>query len=169
MKFAVLILSFVMFSACSPGSKNATGEGPGKKQDTDSPELAQGLMNGVSWKFLSGVAWSNAVDPSQMRISLKNETFADPCSPFSIGKQALLSSVPAAVGDTALGVGNPMFTATFSFEESQGGYNNLVATEGHVKITAMSAEEVSGILNVKYDEANSVNGVFKLKVCPKSF
>jgi hypothetical protein len=164
----ILILSLTALAACNPKVSVDGGSGPVQKTETDyRAENATGMMSGASWTFVSGSARPDQVDAGRMNLNLSNQDFADPCSYASMGKASVLTSVPSAVGEVVFGEGNPIQTATLSYQDEHTGSMNLFVTEGRLKITEVTADHVSGAVIANYDGSNYVNGSFQLKVCPR--
>lgn len=167
MKQIALVFALLGLAACSGGGGggNGTDNNPNKPAGEYQTDPAAGAVNGAAWTFLSGTAKPQFNDPSRMALTLNDEMFNDPCSGFNFGKANILTGVPAAIGETVLGQMPVMQTVTFSYPDPNGGYQNLVATEGRVAVTAITAEEVTGFIIARYNGANYINGAFKLKVC----
>lgn len=165
-KQVLFVLAFLSLAACgSGGGGNDAGPGGQKPQGTYRSEPAGGMINGGNWVFLSGVAVPQFNDTSRMSLRLYGEAYADPCSGFNFGKESVLTSVRAAVGETILGQMPNIETATFAYTEADGGNANMIATDGRIAVTEITAEEVSGFIIARYDGVNFVNGSFKVKVC----
>ncbi|MNJ94895.1 hypothetical protein D3C87_125990 [compost metagenome] len=130
-------------------------------------EAAAGMINGAGWVFLSGTARPQYNDSSRLSLSLYNEDFTDPCSGFSYGRANVLTSVPARVGETVLGEMPDVHTVTFSYVNEDGSGGNMIAYDGRLAITEITAETVSGFIIAEYDRQSFINGSFKLKVCER--
>lgn len=162
--FATLILSLTACRATLEGDIGAGGnEKAGGGNYNSQP--AQGFINGTNWAFVSGVAKEDTTTQGRMRVTLNNQNFTDPCSFMSVGQRSIQTNVPAMIGETTFGSGYPAATATFVYQD-QNGPMNLVATEGSLKVTSVTSSEVLGMIYTRFDEANVVNGTFRLKVCP---
>ncbi len=161
-----LILFAGLLSACS-GSKSDSSGGTNAPQGQFKTEAASGLVNGSPWTFTSGFAKQSFFDPSEMAISLSDQNHADPCAVFNLGPRLILARAPiAGASEVQFGQGDPMHTATFSFEDTEDGWMNLVSTNGRMQIASITDNIVTGSIIIHFDGGNSVNGTFSLPLCP---
>lgn len=168
MKKCLLIFSIIGLTACN-AKMTVDAQSPEDAQPQQTSyrnEAASGVIGGTPWTFVSGTAKPTFDDPHRLEIVLNNEEFADPCSGFNFGKVSVMTRVSATPGETIFGEGDPMQTATFFYQNDQGGANMFVF-DGKVKIDAISDTEVVGSFLGKYDSQNNVNGSFKLVRCTR--
>ncbi len=149
--------------------------GCGKKSEAEEPsgpvlEYAdqdlQGVVDTKPWRIQSGVARPSAMKPGQMRLSLSDEIETDPCNSLAFGSREVLTSVAQSAGESVLGAGDPMQTATF-FIQTTSSSINLIATQGKITISSVTDQEVSGRAVIYMDDGNVVNGSFTIPFCPE--
>lgn len=168
LKSCVLILSFLGLAACGPveETKGLGGmDGNQKATEPYRPEPALGSVNGTGWVFMSGTARAHFNNSSQISLTLSDVGYADPCVPFNLSKSGILTSVPASTGEAYLNTAPDFRTLTFFYPKDDGSTMNLVTGYGRIAITELNSQYVSGYLIAQFDNANYVNGSFKLKVC----
>ncbi|MBK9322838.1 MAG: hypothetical protein IPM97_07840 [Bdellovibrionaceae bacterium] len=168
MKKSLIIFCAIALAACN-AKMTVDGQNIGEQKPQETPyrnETASGLIGGTPWTFVSGTAKPVYDDPQRIEIVLNNEAFADPCSGLNFGKVSVMTRTSVKPGETIFGEGNPMQSATFFYQNDQGGINMFVF-DGKVKIEAITDTEVVGSFLGKYDSQNYVNGSFKLIRCAR--
>ncbi|MCB0349245.1 MAG: hypothetical protein KDD37_10435 [Bdellovibrionales bacterium] len=161
MRFLAIFSLLFTLIACSDGRIVGPDDAPPPQDEGIQSGPVSGQFFNGDWTFNQGIARIRTVGGAKMYlIDLWEETFSDPCDPFVNPARTLLFILPSAVGSYTL---NNNRTVTFS-----GNSTNLVATQGIYKLTSFNEEEQSiiGGIQVKYDNQNSVNGSFKVALCP---
>jgi hypothetical protein len=74
----------------------------------------------------------------------------------------LLTQLPRTPGDHPLGIEHEL-TVTFYFPATS---ENLIATEGHIRIDTVTETQITGGLQAQFDAANTLNGTFTATICP---
>lgn len=162
--FASFVLIALTFS-CGGDEDN----GPGYKFiDQD----AAGEIDNVSWTYADGYASIDDFGGGEMRVSvdLTLPQVKHGCDMDFPEGDAVFFSVPNEVG---------LYKLKFDFNCSNNcddeytvtlfkkdGFENFIASEGAVEILAISASEVSGRLDARYDDNSYVNGNFTVSICP---
>lgn len=167
MKNILLALCVFGLAACSGGGGGGNGTDPGQKPMGEyRTEAAEGFIGGAPWLFLSGQAKVSFSDANFLTIGLYNRVFEQPCSNFNMSDASIATRVPAVnASETVYGVGTTMETATFIYVDTDGGMMNKVATNGRIKITSITANEVTGFFVGYFDDQNYVNGAFRIPLC----
>ena len=152
----------------NPSPNGGENKGENSPQGSFKSESVTGLFNGKPWSILSGTATPNRFDPSEVQITLSDTFYELPCQNFSIGKRLLITRVPLEGPSlTQFGQGNPMKTATFSFEDGTDGWMNLIAVEGKIQITSITETTVTGSIKAQFDTNHSINGTFVIPLCAR--
>lgn len=73
---------------------------------------------------------------------------------------SLILNVPKKVGTYRLSLS---LNSTFVVEGTE--TDNLVATQGAIRVDEVTATSLRGGVNMTYDASNSVNGVFEATIC----
>lgn len=127
----------------------------------------QGQINGKSWTFVDGNAEVNSFDDTRLSIELGAEALEDPCDFFSISGLRVFFSVKNEVTLTEL---------NFSLDDEGGqtitlfdpeGNQNIIATAGAIEILTITATEITGKMDARYegDGGDGVNGNFSVTFC----
>lgn len=140
------------------------GAGGGSERLTYEDGPLQGMIDGQAWIMTSGTAKADFLSADKYRISFSDKVTADPCNDFGFGQKQVLTSVSKTPGETVLGAGDPMASATFAFTKD-GANQNLVTTNGKIQILQVTAEKIVGQTVIVLDGNNVVNGLFEIPVC----
>ena len=73
----------------------------------------------------------------------------------------MILTVPNKVGSHALSL---MLNGTFVLDNAN--QDNLVATQGTIRVDEITDTSLRGGVTMTYDDANSISGEFEAKVCP---
>jgi len=160
-----LLLSFsiLFIVSCSKDDEAGSGGYEFKNQN------AQGTIDGISFSFGEGTAEDSFFNDGELSIDLfdDSEDITDICDSFSFGDFVrVFFDVPNAVG---------VYELSFSLTDAENGrtvtlFNpantlNIIATEGAVEILSITDTEVSGRLDVRGGDDDSVNGNFTVTIC----
>lgn len=156
-----------MIIGCGKDAKITAGS-PAKTSDDYSDKVIGGKVGGKSWSFKSGTAKIDMFSADRLSLNLSDQESADPCNDFNMNGRQLLTSVKRSVGETVLGTGQPMATATF-FYVKDGVSENLITTSGKIRILEINADRVVGQAVVDLDGGHHVNGAFEVPLCSESF
>ncbi|MGE0633241.1 MAG: hypothetical protein AB7O96_12580 [Pseudobdellovibrionaceae bacterium] len=129
-----------------------------------SPDPISGIVNNEQWNMKSGTAKPDFSDPTQLSITLTNKESADPCNDFGYGDRSVLMRVKDETGETKLGTGSPLRSATFFVQDGSGSHN-LVTWNGKIKILEITEDKVVGQAYIYMDEDHVVNGTFEIPLC----
>lgn len=124
----------------------------------------QGKINGQSWSYVDGVAEEDWVDASQERFEIGAEEMTDPCNEFVDGLRVLFST-PSAVGIYELrpiGHDDGSYLVNL-FDPAE--TLNIFAGQGAIEILTLTDTEVTGRMDVYFDDDTHVNGNFTLPYC----
>jgi hypothetical protein len=127
---------------------------------------AQGLIDGQPWVINSGTAKPNFMNPDQFDFQFSDKVTTDPCQSFQFGQKEILTQLPNQVGESILGQGSPMKSATF-FVIKNGVSENQISVVGKFNIQEVTAQEVIGQMFVYGDDNNIVNGTFRVALCTR--
>ncbi len=151
--------------ACSVKTEDKS---PGPSPDNDPTPYAEasmeGKIGGNNWSFRSGTAKENGFDAGKFSLTFTDEDSTDPCNAMIFPTRQVLVSVAKQAGETILGTGDPMSSATF-YIQSNGTSQNLITTKGKVQLTSVTDTEISGKAVIILDDGNIVNGTFTMPVC----
>lgn len=126
----------------------------------------QGTIDGIPFT-LKGGRFEDGFEENEISIDLydTNEQ-GDICSILFGEFVNVFFSIPRAVG---------LYELSFNLDSFDGRtvtlYNpdnslNIIATEGAVEILSISDTQVTGRMDVRFDEENAVNGNFTVELCP---
>jgi hypothetical protein len=132
--------------------------GGGSRFDIASAPLS-GKIGGQPWTAATAGTNSFLSTADQFFVTMYPDSFPA-CTGTSAGGNQFIIGVPTRPSDTDL---NVSMSATFYVAS---GNQNLVATQGRVKIDAVTATAISGGLNVQFDADNNINGTFQATICP---
>lgn len=118
-----------------------------------------GKLGGMSWALVAAQTNAGLSDAEQFWVDLYAET-PPACGSFGSGSKVILS-VPRKVGSYALSL---QLNGTFVLDNAN--QDNLVATEGKLRVDEVTDTAVRGGVSMTYDAANSLNGEFEAKICP---
>jgi hypothetical protein len=156
-----------MTIGCGKDAKITTGS-PDNASEDYSEKILSGKVAGKTWQFKSGTAKADGFDPNHIALTLSEQESADPCGEIFMTGRQVLTSVKRAEGETTLGTGQPMSTATF-FYTKDGVSENMITTTGKIRILEITADRVVGQAVIDLDKNNHVNGAFEIPLCHDGF
>lgn len=149
--FVAVSLSVVSLLAACGGSDHSIDDAP-----------LSGTVGGQPWSFVAGETDFFLSDGEDDFFAL---LYASEITPCDVGAppegNSLIVAVPKQPGEYELGWSQNM---TFVVGESE----NLVATEGLIRVDEVTETTVRGGLHGVFDGDNEVSGTFELTVCPES-
>ena len=128
-----------------------------------SASIASGKLTGK----VGGVSWTLAAAQTDAFFSDETEFWVDlySAAPTGCGNTApgnnVILTVPNKVGSHNLGL---QLNGTFVLDNAN--QDNLVATQGTIRVDEITDTVIRGGVSMTYDAANSINGEFEAKVCP---
>lgn len=117
-----------------------------------------GKVGGVSWTLAAAQTDAFLSDDTEFWVDLYAET-PTACGSFDSGSSVILT-VPNKVGSHNLGL---QLNGTFVIDNAN--QDNLVATEGTIRVDEITDTLIRGGVSMTYDAANSINGEFEAKIC----
>jgi hypothetical protein len=137
--------------------------GCGGDDDTASTQIANGNLTGkvggASWTLASAQTDSFLSDSDAFWVDLYSEPVAA-CGAFGSGNSLILQ-VPTKVGSYPFG---SSLTGTF-LVDAAGTSENLIATQGLLRVDEVTSAMLRGGLSMTYDDGNKVSGEFEAVVC----
>ncbi len=157
-----LFASMVYFTACSSDDEGDTGGFSFVDQN------AQGTIDGESFTLGEASAEDSFFSEGEFSIELYNssEDITDVCDLFGFGDQvSVFFDIPAQVGvyELSFDLSNLEDGRTVTLFNPDGA-NNIIASEGAVEITEITATTVSGRIDARGSES-SVNGNWSATIC----
>jgi hypothetical protein len=135
------------------------GSSDGGSTTISSQPLA-GKIGGQPWTFVQGETDSFLSTTSQYWVNAYPVSFSACTDYFSSTANALLMSIPTAIGNYRLSFN---LNQTFYVAATN---DNLVATSGELDITDITATTITGGAKFAYNADNSVDGQFQIAICP---
>lgn len=140
-----------------------SGCGGGDDDDGASTPIASGNLTGkvggMSWTLASAQTDAFLSDSDGFWVDLYSEPVTA-CGAFG-GGNSLILNVPPKVGSYPLSI-----TLNGTFVVDAGGTtDNLVATQGRLRVDEVTSAMLRGGLSMTYDGNNSVSGDFEAVVC----
>jgi hypothetical protein len=136
------------------------GDGDG---DNASTQIASGNLTGKvggsSWTLASAQTDAFLSDSDGFWVDLYSEA-VDSCGAFGSGNSLILT-VPMKVGSYPFGA---RLNGTFVIEAA-GTTDNLIATQGLLRVDEVTSAMVRGGVSMTYDGDNTVSGDFAAVVC----
>jgi len=121
----------------------------------------EGVIGGQDWAFASGTTDSFLSDGDAFWVSLL-DTEGD-CGSFGDGNK-LLTQLPTETGEYELGLSQ---NVTFVVQTDDA-VENLVATEGVLRVDDITDTTVEAAIVAEYDDSNSVGGSFTVTICEQT-
>lgn len=129
----------------------------------DSTPIAKGALTGkvggASWTVASAQTDAFLSDQDGLWLELYAEPVAS-CGAFGNGNSLILN-VPPKVGSYSFG---NKLNGTFVIESASGS-DNLVATQGSLRVDEVTSALLRGGVSMTFDADNSVSGEFEAVVC----
>ena len=131
--------------------------------DEGSTQIASGNLTGkvggMSWTLASAQTDAFLSDSDGFWVDLYSEPVAS-CDAFGSGNSLILT-VPTKVGSYPLSIS---LNGTFVVDAA-GTTDNLIATQGLLRVDEVTSAMVRGGLSMTYDGDNAVSGDFAAVVC----
>lgn len=120
-----------------------------------------GKVGGAPWTVATAQADASFTDDSGFWVDLYAEQLAS-CSDSGSGNSVILT-VPRQVGTHRMSFD---LTGTFFIPNQATGGDNLIATNGTIRVDEITATSVRGGVTMTYDANNTVSGEFDATICP---
>jgi hypothetical protein len=139
---------FLFFAACTSSSGSTS---------ISSQPLA-GKIGGTAWTFVAGATNKFLSEGhTDFFAELYPATYTACSGSGPTGNHAIVA-IPKQTGDYEMNLQRNM---TFVV----GASNNLIATQGRIRVDTVTADKVTGGLHGIYDGSNEIDGTFTLTVC----
>jgi hypothetical protein len=140
-----------------------SGCGGGGDGDNASTQIASGNLTGkvggMSWTLASAQTDAFLSDSDGLWVDLYSEPVAS-CDAFGSGNSLILN-VPLKVGSYPF---STTLNGTFVVDAA-GTTDNLIATQGRLRVDEVTSAMVRGGVSMTYDGDNAVSGDFAAVVC----
>jgi hypothetical protein len=124
-------------------------------------QTAAGEIENVAWVFVEGKA---EVNGEELSIDLMLDQIEAPCDIFGFPEgDFVFFTVPSSVGLYKLSFGSNSQTATLLESDE---FVNIIISEGAIEILTITETEVTGRLDLRFDNTNYINGNFTVDLCP---
>ncbi|QDK36185.1 hypothetical protein [Bdellovibrio sp. NC01] len=174
----LIFFAFCSLLACSSSDySNPAPAAPDNNSAAQKPvynNIAEGLVNGRSWKFVSGKAsLFKRNGKFYLEVKLWNEVYSDPCNQYFGSTYQIRLYAENKVGEGKIDPGDPFNlipTIIFSDLTSSGDYrNNMVASEGVIHVQSMANGRVVGAVQGNFRSSSvgrtEVIGNFDVPFC----
>lgn len=146
-------------SGCGGSDSGGNENGGGGSVEIASGPLT-GKVGGATWTIASAQTDAFLSDEEGFWVDAYAENVAT-CGAFGNGNHLILS-VPKTLGTHRLSLS---LNGTFVVEGAE--TDNLVATQGAIRVDEVTSAIVRGGLTMSFDANNSVSGEFEAVVCPE--
>lgn len=159
----------LLLISCLASGLGACGGG-GASGGAGAPIASQplsGKIDGVPWTFVVGETDAFLSSTSTTFFTnLYDVPLDSPCAAGfpSASARALIFNIPMAVGSYQLSFANDL-TATFTYKDATGTYQNDIAISGQLDVVALTATTISGAARISIDANDSVEGQFQVSIC----
>ena len=119
-----------------------------------------GKIAGQSWTLARAETDPFFDDAEKLWVNLYGQSTGVACGAEPDGSKLLLR-VPRRPGEYALGL---MLNGTFVIE-TPSGTDNLVGTEGSLRVDEVTSTTLRGGVAIEFDADNSVSGLFEATIC----
>lgn len=149
----------MLITGCGGGGDGggAAGDGSGANVDIASGAL-EGKVGGAAWTLAGARTNAFLSDDDKFWVDMYGQGTVT-CGSMGEGNR-LIVNVPTKVGAYRLSLN---LNSTFVVVGTE--TDNLVATQGAIRVDEVTATSLRGGLNMTYDANNTVNGVFEATVC----
>jgi hypothetical protein len=120
-----------------------------------------GKVGGASWTLVSAQTVAGLSDQDGVWVDLYAESVTS-CSDFGSGNRLILTA-PRKLGTHRFSLS---LNGTFVIAGDANGSDNLIATDGAIRVDEITDAVVRGGVTMTYDANNSVNGEFEATICP---
>ena len=135
------------------------GDGNGGGSASIASGNLTGKVGGMSWTLTA--AQTDAFFSDETEFWVNHYSGAPPaCGSFGSGNSVILT-VPNKVGSHTLSL---QLNGTFLIDNAN--QDNLVATDGAIRVDEITDTRVRGGVTMTYDANNSINGEFEATICP---
>ena len=126
----------------------------------------QGIINGKSWTFIDGEAEEDFFTAGKISIELGAVELTDPCNSFLEGLRVFFS-VNNTIGiyELQFDFDNTDNSQTVTLFDPDDGNLNIIANQGAIEILTIEVDEITGRIDVYFDEETNVNGNFSVTYC----
>jgi hypothetical protein len=154
-KATLLTALCLLLAGCGDSGDDGTGGGSA----TIANARLTGKVGGMSWTLAA--AQTNAIlsDTTKLWVDLYSEV-PPGCGSSAPGSNVILS-VPKKVGTHAFTL---QLNGTFVLDNAN--QDNLVATQGTIRVDEITDTLLRGGVAMTYDGANSISGELEAKICP---
>jgi hypothetical protein len=120
-----------------------------------------GKVAGASWTLTTAQTDTFLSEGDEFWVDLYAEALTS-CNDFGSGNSIILS-VPKRVGTHRMSLS---LNGTFVIANPATGGDNLVATDGAIRVDEITDVMLRGGVTMTYDADNSINGEFEAVICP---
>jgi hypothetical protein len=138
------------------GCSSDSGDGGGSASIASGP--LTGKVGGASWTFAGAKTDAFLSDDQTFWVDVYAQAVSG-CNGAASGNQLILN-VPKQVGTRQLSL---QLNATFVVEGAE--TQNLIATQGAIRVDEITATTLRGGVTMTYDANNSVSGDFDATIC----
>jgi hypothetical protein len=155
LRYLTYLLSLAL---CGCGSDD--GDGGGGSGEIASHELS-GKIAGQSWNVAHAETDPFFDDDEELWVDLYGQPATEACGSNEPDGSKLILSVPRRAGEYPLSLQR---NGTFVIQTTDG-TDNLVGTEGSLRVDEVTSTTLRGGVSIEYDADNSVSGVFEVTIC----
>jgi len=135
------------------------GDGDGGGSASIASGNLTGKVGGMSWTLAGAQTDAFFSDETEFWVDLYSA--APPACGSSGAGSSVILTVPNKVGSYPLS-----FQRNGTFVLDNANQDNLVATEGSLRVDEITSTLVRGGVTMTYDAANSISGEFAATICP---
>lgn len=155
----IITIAFVVLSFCKkkddPDPMERIPEHKFKSQDL------QGKFAGLPWTFETGsMKKYPKLNDAFLYLTDTSITTADTCDIYGYGLRKVRLFLPLPLQLKTYGLASDLYSCKFD-----DGTKEILAI-GAIEITSISANIVRGRIDARIDTNNSINGEFKIRICP---
>jgi hypothetical protein len=120
-----------------------------------------GKVGGQSWTVASAETDAVLSDADELWVDLYDQPATTACGSNSRGGNSLILTVPRSPGDYRL---SWQLNGTFVIE-TPSGTDNLVGTEGRLRVDEVTATTLRAGVTIEFDADNTLSGEFEAVIC----
>ena len=153
-------MRLVMLLGLLVGCMQAEGEEMEETVELDeiSEQPLQGVIGGAAWSFAGGEVNTFLSDDTEFFTTFYDVVEGEDCSFSGGGQTDFILSIPTQVGAFPFTL---VRNATFTQNN-----DNLVTTDGTVRLDSITDDEISGGVYAIFDDENEIDGTFTVARCP---